>query len=58
MANQFKINFIFSSSFNSSDGIKENPLVVLDRLLRGYDRRSTPYQGQGLGPYIIIFIMN
>ena len=21
--------------------------MVLDRLLRGYDRRSTPYQGQG-----------
>jgi len=42
-----------SSSFNSSDGIKENSLVVLDRLLRGYDRRSTPYQGQGL-PTVVL----
>lgn len=42
-----------SSSFTTSDGIKENSLVVLDGLLRGYDRRSTPYQGQGL-PTVVI----
>jgi len=32
---------------------KENPLKVLDKLLRGYDRRSTPHNGQGIATVVI-----
>ena len=49
--NHPSIDYLFRSNTTTMTrgvGIREeNPLIVLDRLLKGYDRRSTPLSGKG-----------
>ena len=39
----------------TADGRDANPLRVLDGLLRGYDRRSTPHRHQGAGAATLVW---
>ena len=49
------IVFLHNEDCFTDDGRDANPLRVLDGLLRGYDRRSTPHRHQGAGAATLVW---
>ena len=47
--------FLHNEDCFTADGRDANPLRVLDGLLRGYDRRSTPHRHQGAGAATLVW---
>ena len=47
--------FLHNEDCLTADGRDANPLRVLDGLLRGYDRRSTPHRHQGAGAATLVW---
>ena len=47
--------FLHNEDCFTDDGRDANPLRVLDGLLRGYDRRSTPHRHQGAGAATLVW---